>query len=382
MIMYVSDLEGSPSLEVVNIVLDKLSRGEKLTSLAIGEPMYDTPEEIIEVAYREMKKGNTHYTSSYGTPDVRKAVVDKVQRKNSINAELKNAMFITSKQAIHSAFMAIAGKKSEFLVPDPGYFFSEPAMLAGLSPIKYKLSTDNTLDLDEIRNKVGKNTAGIIINSPSNPTGRVLSKDALQELLDLAREHDFKIISDEAYEDLVYEKEHVSIGSLEESPEHVISIFTLSKSYAMTGWRSGYTVASDTIISNMAKVIEHTYTCSPPFIQNASAFALEHGDKYIEKFRNEFREKRDYVYKKLNSIDGIQCGPMEGAFYAFPQYEGITGSSEIAKGLLNKYSVALLPGVAFGEGGEHHLRISYSGSRDTLETGIEKLEKYMKEDVS
>lgn len=376
--MYVSELEGSPSLEVVNIVLQRLARGDKLISLAIGEPMYDTPKEIVEVAYKEMLSGNTHYTSSFGIGEVRDAISRKVRRKNSIKAEPKNTLFITSKQAIHAAMMAVAGKRNEILVPDPGYFFSEPASLAGLVPVKYDLAEDNSVDIAKLREKITDKTTAVMINTPSNPTGRVLDRNVLKEVVELAQEHDFHIISDEAYEDLVYEKKHISTGSLEESPDRVISVFTLSKSYSMTGWRSGYTVGSEEIIRNMARVIEHTYTCSPPFIQKASAFALDNGEQYIEKFRNEFREKRDFLHRRLNEIDAVSCGPMEGAFYAFPSYDKSTKSSELAKGLLEKHDVALLPGSAFGDRGENHIRISYSGTLDSLKEGVDRLEDYLK----
>ncbi len=381
-IMYVSELEGSPSLEVVNIVLERLARGDKLISLAIGEPMYDTPREIIEVAYKEMLNGNTHYTSSYGIADFRKAAVEKVNRKNGIKADVPNAIFMTSKQAIYAAMMAVAGKRGEILVPNPGYFYDDPAKLAGFTPVRYSLAPDNSLDVSKVREKLSGNTAAVILNSPSNPTGRVLDRKALEELMDLSRENGFKIISDEAYEDLVYEKEHVSIGSMEDSPENVISIFTLSKSYSMTGWRSGYTIADEEVIRNMARVIEHTYTCAPPFIQKASAFALENGDKYIRKYRDDFREKRDFVLNRLNKIDGVECGPMEGAFYAFPSYDRNIRSGDLAKGLLQKHDVALLPGTAFGDLGENHVRISFSGTKETLETGIDRFEDYLLKDVS
>ncbi|AKA48339.1 hypothetical protein IX51_03685 [uncultured archaeon] len=380
--MYVSELEGSPSLEVVNIVLERLARGDKLISLAIGEPMYDTPKEIIDVANREMLNGNTHYTSSYGIADFRNAVVNKTSKKNSINAEIKNTIFMTSKQAIYAAMLAIAGKKREILMPDPGYFYGDPAKLAGFEPVVYNLSEDNSLDVSKIEEKITPDTSAVFLNTPSNPTGRVLERKSLEELIELAKEHNFKIISDEAYEDLVYEKKHVSIGSLEDAPEHVISIFTLSKSYSMTGWRSGYTVAGEDIIKNMARVIEHTYTCAPPFIQKASAYALENGDGFIKKFRDEFREKRDFVYKRLNEIEGVECGPMEGAFYAFPTYDKNVEAGDLAKGLLNKYDVALLPGTAFGDQGEHRVRISFSGTKETLETGIDRFEDYLLKDVS
>lgn len=376
--MNVNEMEGSPSLEVVNLVLQKLARGEKLTSLAIGEPMYNTPEEIINVAFESMKNGETHYTSSYGIMPVREAIIKKVAKKNDIKAELENVMFITTKQAIHAAFMALAGKRGKILLPNPGYFYTEPAQLAGFQPEYYALNADYSLNMNDIKSKINNDTAAIMINSPSNPTSKVLAKDDLKELFEVCREKGVKIISDEAYEDLVYDSKHFSIGSLEEKPDVVISLFSLSKSYSMTGWRAGYSVANPRITVNMARVIEHTYTCSPPFIQKASAYALENGDKFIENFKKEFREKRDFVTKRLSEIDKLEANPIEGAFYAFPKYSKEIKSTDFSKQLLEKHGVAVLPGFAFGPAGEKHIRISFSGSVESVETGLNEIEKYLK----
>ena len=376
--MNVDDMEGSPSLEVVNLVLQKLARGEKLTSLAIGEPMYDTPEEIVNAAYESMKAGETHYTSSYGIQPVREAVLSKVGRKNGIKAELDNVMFITTKQAIYASFMALAGKRSKMLLPNPGYFYTEPAQLAGFTPEHYRLNDDYSLDMNDLKSKIDGNTAAVMLNSPSNPTSKVLDRKDLEELYEICREKGAKIISDEAYEDLVYDKKHFSLGSLEDEPDVVVSLFSLSKSYSMTGWRAGYSVASPKITTNMARVIEHTFTCSPPFIQKASAYALNNGDGIIEKFRREFREKKEYVSKRLNEIDGLEANSIEGAFYAFPRYEKDVKSVQFSKDLLEKHNVAVLPGFAFGSAGEKHIRISFSGSMESLETGLGEIEKYLK----
>ena len=377
--MYISDIEGSPSLEVVNLVLQKLSRGEKVTSLAIGEPSYKTPNKIIEIAYESMKDGDTHYTSSYGIPEVREAIAEKVRRKNGIKASVDNTIFITSKQSIFATFMALAGKRSRILLPNPGYFFSEPAEIAGFQLSYYRMKSDLSPDVDDLLSKLDSNVAAVLVNSPSNPTGKVMDREDLQAIYEAARKHGAKIISDEAYEDLVYEKKHFSIGSLENSPDTVISIFSLSKSYSMTGWRSGYTVADQKTVSNISKVIEHTYTCSPPFIQKASAYALKYGDKFIEEFRKDFRKKRDTVARRIGAIPTLSLGPIEGAFYAFPSYTKKVKSTVFSKELLEKHGTAVLPGLAFGSAGEGHIRISFSGTQESIDHGLDEIEKYLRE---
>ncbi len=376
-VMFISELEGSPSLEVVNIVLQKLARGEKVTSLAIGEPMYKTPKEIIEVAYKSMTEGETHYTSSFGLPEVREAIVEKVGRKNKIKAGAENTIFITAKQSVHAAMMAVAGKKPKILLPDPGYFYTEPALLAGLTPVKYRLNNDLSFSSSKVISMLDDKTAAVMINTPGNPTGRVIDRKQLEELYHACKSRGITIISDEAYEDLVYDKEHFSIGSLEERPDSVMTIFSLSKSYSMTGWRAGYTVGSKEVIANIARVIEHTYTCSPPFIQKASAYALRHGDGFIKEFKEDFKKKKIHVEKRLSEIGGLKMQPIEGAFYAFPSYSLGMKSQDFAKKLLDRYQVAVLPGIAFGEAGEGHLRISFSGSMESIDHGLDALGQFL-----
>lgn len=374
--VFVSELEGSPSLEIVNLVLQKLAKGEEVISLAIGEPVYKTPEKIIEIATKSMMNGDTHYTSSYGINEVREAIVEKVSKKNRIHAEIDNTIFITAKQAVHAAMMAVAGKRSKILLPNPGYFYTEPALLAGLKPNYYSLNEDLSFDVTGLISKLDDDTAAVMINSPGNPTGRVVPGEDLKRLYDACKAKGIRILSDEAYEDLVYEKEHFSIGSLEEHPDLVTTIFSLSKSYSMTGWRAGYTVASEDITANIARVLEHTYTCSPPFIQKASAYALRDGDVFIREFRNDFTKKREHVMDRLSRIEGMKTYPIEGAFYAFPSYDTKMKSQDLAKALLNKYQVAVLPGTAFGNAGEGHIRISFSGSMETIDKGLDALAQF------
>ncbi len=374
---YIKDLVGSPSLEIVNLVLQKTAAGESITSLAIGEPMYNTPAEIVQVAYESMKNGETHYTSSYGIKDVRDAIVEKVNSKNKINADFDNTIFITSKQSIHASLMAIAGNRSRVLIPDPGYFYAEPILLAGLKPVRYHLNEDLSFNVNNVISQIDYDTVAVLINSPANPTGRVIGKEDLEKLFSVCKEKSVKIISDEAYEDIMYGKEHFSIGSLEDHPDTVITIFSLSKSYSMTGWRAGYTIGSKEIVTNIARVVEHTYTCSPPFIQKASAFALRKGDKFIKEFSVDFKKKKEHVERRLSEIKGMKTYPIEGAFYVFPSYNSSMKSQDFAKGLLNKYQVAVLPGTAFGEAGEGHIRMSFAGSLEAIDRGIDALGPFL-----
>ena len=377
--MPIDDLEESASLEIVNVVLKKISLGEKVISLAVGEPVFDTPPEIVEAAVQGINKGMTHYTSSLGIPEVREAIVKKVGRKNGIKCTIDNTMFISSKMAIYAVFMALNdGVRNEILVPDPGYFYREPALLAGLKPVPYFLNDDYSLDLGAIRGLISKKTAGIIINTPSNPTGKVYSRKDLTELYRMCHEAGISIVSDEAYEDLVYSGTHFSVGSLENDPDTVISIFTLSKSYAMTGWRAGYLVANRKIIGRVLKFVEHAFTCFPPFIQYASAYALQNMDSTVIKFREQFMQRRSFIVSRLKEIDSFTVNAVDGAFYVFPRYRQNIESKRLTNMLLEKENVAILPGSAFGTKGEGHVRISYSGSLESIEAGMDRLEKFMR----
>lgn len=376
--MNLSKIRGSPSLEIVNLVLEKKNRGEKIISLAIGDPSFETPKEIIEVAHQSMLSGDVHYISSYGTLDVREAIKNKVRRRNGIKAETENCLFITTKLSIYAALVAISENSFDTLTPDPGYFYSEPILLAGGTPIRYELAPDFTLDIDEIKHKITEKTKAILVNSPSNPTSKVLGKSELEELYNLCREKSIYIISDEAYEDLIYDHErNFSIGSLEESPETVISVFSLSKSYCMTGWRAGYVVAGRNIVYLMNKFLENTVTCFPPFIEKASAYALNNCDNYIAIFKKKFKEKRDVFVKSIAEIKQLECNPIEGAFYAFPSYDERLGLSiDVAKQILQEQGVAVLPGVSFGSRGEHRFRVSFSGSSEDIEAGMKGIRTF------
>jgi aspartate aminotransferase len=376
--MFLEEVENSPSLEMVNLVLQRIAKGEKVVSLAIGEPSFNTPAEIVEVACESMRSGNVHYVSSYGTMEVREAIKRKVAKKNGIHAEIANTIFCTTKYSVYASLAAASNKAYDALLPNPGYFYWEPVVLSGGRPIFYKLKKDFSLDIEEIKKKATRRTKVILVNSPSNPTGKVLNRSELEELYEFCNDRKIFIISDEAYEDLVYEGQHFCVGSLEPKPEIVISLFSLSKSYSMTGWRAGYVVASERVIYMINKFLENTVTCFPPFIQKASAYALDKCDRYISEFRNELESRKRLLEKKISEIDTLEPSKIEGAFYAFPRYTIKMRSRELTKVLLDKYGIAVLAGASFGDAGENHLRFSFSMSPETIEEGMNKVKAFFK----
>jgi len=367
----------SVTYSIFEKVNDLASRGVKVYPLAIGEPSFSTPREIIERALDSMHAGDTHYVSSHGIPEVRVAIRDKVRRHNGINAEVSNTMFISTKLAVYAAIVAATDGAGEVLIPNPGYFYSQPASLSGAKPVWYNLAEDYSLDVDEVRKRTTKKTRAIIVNTPSNPTGKVFSRRELKELVDFSREREIYVISDESYEDLVYEKEHVSVGSLEQQPSSVISVFSLSKSFAMTGWRAGYVVAGETVIGLLDRFIEHTLSCFPPFIQRASAYALRSGGNSTRRFREELRGRRALMERMMKKIPRLEFSTAEGAFYAFPKYDARISSLEFSRNLLDSKGVAVLPGSIFGPAGENHLRITFAAPRETIKNGMGYLGEFI-----
>jgi len=374
--VFLDDVKESASLEMVNKVFEMRAKGIPVTSLAPGDPPFDTPKEIVEVAHRSMLTGGTHYTYSYGTTDVREAVVRKVARKNNITAGIENTIFITAKTGVFASFAAIASRGYEALIPDPGYFYSEPIVLTGGKPVRYRLSTTFNLDLDEIKRKTTPRTRAIIINTPSNPTGTVYGKEELEELYEFCRIRGIYLLSDEAYEDLVYGKEHVSVGSLERKPEFVLSLYTFSKSYSMPGWRAGYVVGPEDRVARMNKLLEHTVTCYPPFIMHASAYALDKGDRFIRHFKREYVKRRRLLNDRMAEIPALTPADVQGSFYAFPGYKTRMKSRELSLRLLKEQNVAVLPGTAFGPSGEKHVRLCFAATEETIDRAMDGMKAF------
>jgi len=376
--LFLEEIGDSPAFEIFNLAAKKQAKGERVVSLAIGEPSFDTPPPIVKAAYRSMKSGGGHYTSSWGSRSLREAIVEKVRRKNGIRAHLENSIFITTKLSIFASLLTVAKEGFEVLLPDPGYYYTEPILLSGGRPVRYRLARDFKLDLEEIKRKITPKTKAIIVNTPSNPAAKVFARKELKGVLGVCLERGIKVISDEAYEDLVYEKKHYSLGSMEDEPAGVISLFSLSKSFSMTGWRAGYMIAEDETIRSVNRFLETAVTCFPPFIQAASEYAIRNCEGYTARFREELRRRRALLEAGMKDIPALESERIEGAFYAFPRFRLKLTSRVVARRLLERHNVAVLPGAIFGASGEGRLRISFGSSRETIEEGTRRMKAFFK----
>lgn len=355
-------------------------RLKDIIDLSLGEPDFRTPSHVIRAAIRAMEKGYTHYTSNKGLIEFREAVAQKLKSENHIDADPETEVMATvgSMGALSLAMLTIIDPGDEVLIPNPGYAsYKSQVLMAGGKPIPYSLKEDNAFqpDIEEISENITDKTKAIVINSPSNPTGMVLSYEVIKEIADLAIERNLIVISDEAYEKVIYESaHHVSLASLPGMMQHTISIFTFSKTYAMTGWRIGYAVADEKIISEMTKLQEHLVAHPSSISQLAAIAALTGSDYHVKKMIDEYAKRRRIMIKKLSKIYGIRFLKPMGAFYIFPNISIFGMSSrDFTMYLLENARVVVVPGTAFGELGEGYIRMSYSVSREKLEEALERI---------
>ncbi|MEM3641937.1 MAG: pyridoxal phosphate-dependent aminotransferase [Candidatus Bathyarchaeia archaeon] len=349
-------------------------------NLTVGEPDFDTPKHVVEAAIEAMRRAYTHYTPNAGLIMFREAVAEKVKRENGIDVDPETEVMATvgAMGALSLAMLAIIDKGDEVLIPDPGFpSYKAQVILAGGRPVQYPLKEEDgfSIRVEDIEKLVTKKTKAIILNTPSNPTGTVLNEKILRRISELAIEKDFIVISDEAYEAITYDGvRHVSIASLPDMKERTISIFTLSKTYAMTGWRIGFAVANKEIIGQMTKLQEHISAHPSSISQMAAVAALKGEKSHVEMMVKEYSARRELVLKGLAEMPKIKCLKPQGAFYVFPNIKGFGMSSEeFAMRMLEKARVVLVPGTAFGDNGEGYIRISYATSREKLAEALTRI---------
>jgi aspartate aminotransferase len=375
--MLVDEIGESPILGLIDQIFRLKESGEKVIELHIGEPDFATPAGIRDAAYRALNDGYTHYVSAQGMPELRNAIAARLATRNRIPATAEDIVVLPAKFGIYATLLATVGPGDEVLLPDPTYLFEQPIRLVGATPVYFPLKRDFSFDPNALFDAITPRSRLLILVSPSNPTGRVLRKSDVRDAVDIARKKGLTIVSDETYESLVYDGTHTSPASVADAAVPVVTIGSFSKLYAMTGWRAGYLAAPPQIRARIVKVMEHTLTCLPPFIQRACLWALENGRADEERSRATFRERRDHLLARLEDLPGITCTVPEGAFYAFPEYDLPLSSVEFCARLLAEEHVALVPGVAFGPGGERHVRIAYTNSFDALEEGTIRLGRFL-----
>lgn len=353
--------------------------GEKVIHFELGRPDFDTPEYIKAAACKALAEGKVHYTSNYGTMELRQAIADKLNRENHVAYKASEVLVTVGlSEAVFAVLAAILNEGDEILVPDPVWlnYVNVPNLL-GAVPVTYSLKEESgfQIDLDEIRAKITPKTRAVVIVTPNNPTGGVLTEDVLRELADIAVSNDLMVLADEVYERLIYDGEkHISIASLPGMKERTFTLNGMSKAYAMDGWRLGYVAAPEEYIVTMNKFHQHNTTCAPSFVQAAAAAALtEEGDEVNEMVK-EYKRRRDCAVKAINEIPGLSCRCPKGAFYIFINCKELhMGCEELAAYLLEEAKIALVPGNVFGAGGEGYLRMSFANSFENVEEGCRRL---------
>jgi aspartate aminotransferase len=367
----------SPILALIDRIFQLRQRGEKVLGLHIGEPDFDTPVGIREAAYRAMNEGSTHYVSAQGLPELRTAIARRWQERHQVTATADDVVVLSAKFAIYATLLSTVTSGDEVLLPDPTYLFEQPIRLVGARPVYFPLGREFSLDPDALDAAVTPRSKLLLLVSPANPTGRVMRKAEVRAALEIARDRNLTVVSDETYESLIYEGTHVAPASIAHGSPPVVTIGSFSKLYAMTGWRAGFAIAPPEVRNRLVKVIEHTITCLPPFIQKACLWALENAGVDEIRFREKFRERRDLVLGRLDDLPGLSYARPEGAFYVFPRYRLPYSSIDFAQRLLEEERLALVPGVSFGPSGEHHMRISYSAPIEYLEDGMARLGRFL-----
>lgn len=355
------------------------NQGLDILSFTLGEPDFSTPSHIIEAAKSALDEGLTHYTSSFGMTDLREAVAKLATEKNGIKSDYENVIILPTKLALYMAIQSFVNPGEQVIYPNPGWVSYGPMItLAKGTPVPVRMRYNDGWYWDpaDIRSHITEKTKAIILNTPSNPTGSLISKDTQKEIAELAEEKDIILISDEVYENLVYDDQHHSIGSLDEAFDRTVTISGFSKSYAMTGWRVGWLVSNKETIRMVNKLQQHSLTCLPPFVQRGALAAIQNGTGCVEQMRREFQCRRDLLIPMLNEIEGISCEVPKGAFYAFFRMDAGFKSMDLAEMLLYKAHVALTPGSAFGSAGDGYLRMSYAASRENLEEGVKRIGEF------
>ncbi len=352
-----------------------------VVNLGIGQPDFDTPEFIIDAAKQGLDDGYTRYPPAKGFEDLRQTIARKLNRENNITADPETDIFVAvgAMQVIFNTCLHLLNKGEEVIVIDPGYDYYSQIRLFGGVPVPVPARESNRFKVDpaDIKAVITDKTKLIIINTPSNPTGAILDEHILRDIAALAIKHDLIVLSDEPYEHILFDGlQHVSIGSFDGMAERTISAYTLSKSYAMTGWRVGYAVAPPAVIDEMEKLMEHMVSGVTAMAQRAALAAIEAPQDCVLDMVKTYDRRRQFVYEGLNAIDGIQCLKPESTFYAFPNISSFGLSSwDFAKYLVEEHKVAVVPGSIFGKGGEGYVRLSFAASREQLKEGITRIRR-------
>ena len=354
------------------------AEGMDVVHLEIGEPDYDTPENVVRAGVDALSGGFTHYGPSPGLPDVRARIAQEIAETRGISVSGDNVVVTPGgKPIMFFVLLALAEHGDEVLYPNPGFPIYESMInFAGAEavPMPLREDSDFNVDVDEVAEQITPATKLMIINSPNNPCGSVMSREELRALAELAVERDVLVLADEIYSRFLFEGEHHSITAFPGMAERTIILDGFSKTYAMTGWRLGYGVMPLELVEPISRLMTNSVSCTASFTQMAAIEALDGPQDDAYGMVDEFKRRRDLIVNGLNAIPGIRCPMPKGAFYVFPNVEGTgLGSAEFADRLLQEAGVACLSGESFGEYGKGHVRFSFANSAENIQKALDRI---------
>ena len=349
-----------------------------LVRLEVGEPDFDTPAHVIEAAAEAAGDGATHYTTNAGLPACRRAIRDAMAVDYGVEHGIDEIVVtVGGMEALHLATLATVGPGEELLYPGPVWpNYETQAFLADGRGVEVPMAADAgfALEADRLAARMGPETAAVVLTTPSNPTGRVFDPDEIRAVVEAAADHDAYVVADEVYAGLTYDRDPRGIAALTGHPEHVLTVGSCSKTYAMTGWRLGWLAGDRSVLDEVVKVRESTTACASSVAQHAAMAALSGPQEPFEEMYEAFRRRRDYVADRIADADGLSAPRPEGAFYMFLDPDVGADSLPLAKYLLEEHGVVLAPGSGFGTAGEGRLRLSFANSMDRLEEGLDRIE--------
>jgi len=370
---YIAERTTRMPLSGIRIIFEMVHKMKDVIRLEAGDPDFKTPDHICEAAKKAVDEGYTHYTSSFGMPELRQALARKLKKDNGIDADPETEIVVTAGAscAVNIAILSTINPGDEVLIPDPTWPHYEACVtLADGVAVHYPLLEKNQFraDIEDIRKRITKKTKMIVVNSPSNPTGGFMEKRDIEAIAETAKDYNLLVLSDEVYEKIVYDKlRHISIASLPDMKERTITVNSFSKTYAMTGWRLGYAVAKQEIAAEMAKLNLYSNSCPSSIAQRTGIAALSGPQDAVVMMAKEYERRRNEIVKGLNEIEGITCVKPRGAFYAFPNVSSLGMSSQdAAMFMLKEAKVSTVPGSGFGGYGEGYLRLAYSNSIENI----------------
>ncbi|MCB0721620.1 MAG: pyridoxal phosphate-dependent aminotransferase [Ignavibacteriae bacterium] len=373
-----SNLGTETAFEVLAKAKKLEAEGKNIIHLEIGEPDFPTPKNICDAAIKSLQAGDTHYTPSNGILELRSAIANYMTKTRGVEFDADEVVVTPgAKPIMFFVILALIGKGDEVIYPNPGFPIYESMInFVGGTPVPVKLEEERgfAFDPEKLRELISNKTKLLIINTPQNPTGGILTKEDIQKIAEIIKDTEIVVLSDEIYSRLIFEGEHFSITEIPGFKERTIILDGFSKYYSMTGWRAGYGVMERELATKISRLMTNSNSCTNAFVQKACIEALEGPQDAVDEMREEFRARREILVEGLNTIPGFSCIIPKGAFYAFPNISK-TGykSSELNDHLLYNANVAALSGTAFGKYGEGYLRFSYANSRENIKEAIKRI---------